>query len=411
MTTPRPSWEPTSYAEAVNDINNGKVFEHHYLELKAEYKPGQNEEMRGDIAALANDSGVLVVGVEENKATRKAVKLTPVAIAGFIERVEDATRALDPPLHVECHVLANPDDQTRGIVFIRIPASQLAPHQANKRYYGRDECSTYRLADAQVEALMRRRTTRASHIGAALSSPDVFDGLALAGRFAVMAYPTANHNDELLADYQTPAGYYRWLDEQAEKAAAASDRLADAAPALGRFIERSWNPTRRWASNHERWPAGVGRVIRPYSDGEGTRGHFVVYESGAVRFAVDNLVHPEWNISPARSAFDWTTMWTATMWTACMVRQVCRLAGLTDTGVDIGIHVDGIGGSIPETLLMGESTFNRMAIRDHVVAWKGSAYQRTAHVSAVEAKKDLTGMVRTLFGHLMRSTGLGTVMP
>ncbi|GAA1625886.1 helix-turn-helix domain-containing protein [Catellatospora bangladeshensis] len=410
MTTPRPIWEPASYAEAVDDINNGKVFEHHYLELKTEYKPGHNEEMRGDIASLANDSGVLVVGVEENKETRKAVKPTPIALAGFIERVEDATRALDPPLHVECHALTDPDDPARGIVFIRVPASPLAPHQANKRYYGRDECSTYRLSDAQVEALIRRRATRANHITAALASPDVLGDLSSTGRFVVVAHPTANHNDELLAAFQAPAGYYRWLDEQAQKATAAADRIADATPALGRYVQRSWNPT-AWASSHERWPAGVGRVTRPRTDGQGTRSHVVVYESGAVHFAVDNVVHAEWNIHPARSAFDWMTMWTASMWTACMVRQVCRTAGLTDTGVDIGIRVDAVDGSIPETAHVGDGTFGRMAVRDHVVAWKGGAYQRTAHVSAPEVKKDLTGMVRTLFGQLMRSTGLGTIVP
>jgi hypothetical protein len=84
---------------------------------------------------------------------------------------------------------------------------------------------------------------------------------------------------------------------------------------------------------------------------------------------------------------------------------------LTDTGVDIGIRVDAIDGSIPETLQAEQDTFKRMAMRDHVVAWKGGAYQRTAHVSAAEARKDLTGMVQTLFGQLMRSTGLGIVVP
>jgi hypothetical protein len=227
----------------------------------------------------------------------------------------------------------------------------------------------------------------------------------------VVAYPTANHNDELLAESQAPAGYNLWLVEQAERATAAADRLADAAPALGRYVARSWNPTRGWASTRGRWPAGVGLVIRPHNDGEGTRGYLVVYESGAVRFAVDNLVHPEWNIQPARSAFDWMTMWTTSVWTACMVRQVCRSAGLTDTGVDIGIRVDSIDGSTPETLQAVQDTFKRMAMRDHVVAWKGRAHQRTAHVSAAEARKDLTGMVRTLFGQLMRSTGLGIVVP
>jgi hypothetical protein len=411
VTTPRPGWEPASYAEAIDDINSGKVFEHHYLELKTEYKPSQNEEMRGDIASLANDSGVLIVGVDENKATRKAAKPTPVPLAGFIERVEDATRSLDPPLHVECRVLADPDDLTRGIVFIRVPASPLAPHQANKRYYGRDECSTYRLSDAQVEALMHRRTARVNHIGAALSSPDLVADLATTGRLAVVAYPTASHNDELLAEFQAPAGCYRWLDEQAERATAAVDRLAEAAPAFGHYIASSWNPTRMWVNARERWPAGVGLIVRPRDDGEGTRGYLVVYESGAVCFAVDNLVSEEWNIQPARLAFDWVTMWTASVWTACMVREVCRSAGLTDTGVDIGIRVDAIDGSIPDASQAGQETFRRMRIRDHLVAWKGGAYQRIAHVSAAEARNDLTGMVRTLFGQLMRSTGLGIVVP
>ncbi|WP_158647268.1 helix-turn-helix domain-containing protein [Actinoplanes sp. ATCC 53533] len=406
MTTSRPGWEPESYAEAIDDITNGRVFEHHYLELKTEYKPNQNEEMRGDIAALANDSGVLIVGVEEDKATRKAVQLRPIALAGFIERVENATRTLDPPLHVECHELVDPDDETRGIVFIRVSASALAPHQANKRYYGRDECSTYRLADAQVEALIRRRTARVDHIAASLSKPDVFETLTQTGRFAVMAYPTANHNDELLAAYQTPADYYRWLDEQAEKATAAAGRLATASHTFG-----NWNPASLGPSAIERWPAGVGRVFQPRTGGEGTRGYLVVHEAGAVRFAVDNLVQQEWDIRPAREAFDWMTMWTASVWTVCMVRQVCRAAGLTDTGVDIGIRVDAIDGAIPDTARVEQDTFRRMGLRDHVVAWKGGTYQRTAHVSAAEARKDLTGMVRTLFGQLMRSTGLGTVVP
>jgi Putative DNA-binding domain len=405
VTTSRPGWEPESYAEAVDDIANGRVFEHHYLELKTEYKPNQNEEMRGDIAALANDSGVLIVGVEEDKATRKAVQLSPILLAGFIERVENATRTLDPPLHVECHELVDPGDEARGIVFIRVPASPLAPHQANKRYYGRDECSTYKLADAQVEALIRRRTARVDHIAAALSSPDVFGTLTQTGRLAVLAYPTANHNDELLAAYQTPANYHRWLDEQAEKATAAVGRIA-VPHTFGK-----WNPTRLGQNAVERWPAGVGWVMQPRNDGEGTRGYLVVNESGAVRFAVDNLVRQEWDIQPAEAAFDWMTMLTASVWTVCMVRQVCRAAGLTDTGVDIGIRVDGIDGAIPETAFVEQDTLRRMRLRDQVAAWKGGQYQRTAHVSAAEAKRDLTGMVRTLFGQLMRSTGLGMVVP
>jgi len=142
VTVPRPTWNPTTYADAFAEASAGRVLEHHYLELKSEYTNDHNEEMAADLAALANDSGLLVVGVAEDRTTGRSIGLTPLTLKGFTERVDHVARtSLDPPLNVECTTLADTSRPARGIVLIRVPASEIAPHQANERYYGRGERS------------------------------------------------------------------------------------------------------------------------------------------------------------------------------------------------------------------------------------------------------------------------------
>src|SRR5215467_9586388 len=151
-----------TYAGADTDASAGHVYEHHYLELKSAYTSAKNDELAGDLLALANDSGLLVVGVARDRTIGRSIGLTPFGLMGFVERVERMARtSLDPPLTVECTTLADAPGPERGIVVIRVPASELAPHQANGRNYGRNDRSTYPLSDAEVEALMRRRTSRA----------------------------------------------------------------------------------------------------------------------------------------------------------------------------------------------------------------------------------------------------------
>ena len=195
VSVPRPTWNPTTYAEADADASAGHVFEHHYLELRSEYANGKDEAMAGDLAALANDGGLLVVGVAEDRTTGRSIGLTPFALEGFIERVDQVARTLlDPLLIVECTALADAAGPARGVVLIRVPASEFAPHQANEGYYGRNERSAYRLCDAEAQALMRRRTSRAERLSALLDDPLGFDwvGRPQLGRFAAIVRPTAD---------------------------------------------------------------------------------------------------------------------------------------------------------------------------------------------------------------------------
>ena len=97
-----------TYAEADADASAGHVYGHHYLELKSEYTSAKNDELAGDLAALANDSGLLVVGVARDRTIGRSIGLTPFGLMGFVERVERMARmSLDPPLNVECTTLAD----------------------------------------------------------------------------------------------------------------------------------------------------------------------------------------------------------------------------------------------------------------------------------------------------------------
>jgi hypothetical protein len=330
MNVPRPTWNPASYADAVDDAKNGRVFEHHYLEFKTEYGPSKNSDMAGDMAAMANDSGALVVGVDEDKATGVSTGLTPIVLKGFIERVEQVARTLDPPLNVECSQLADPDDPSRGVVFIRMPASPLAPHQANRRYYGRNERTTYRLSDAEVEALMRRRGSRIDRVSAALAATPGFEKVrdANLGRIAVVANPVASHNPELLAEPLAPTGFAVWLDERIAAADAALELVA-AHEHLGRYLLQSWSPFRSVGGwSNPRTATGVARLSSQIA--EDSLGRMVwlgVDESGSANLAIDGLVGPEPNVIPARTAFDWLTMLTATAWLVLFVEEVAARPG------------------------------------------------------------------------------------
>ena len=63
----------------------------------------------------------------------------------------------DPPLHVTTRVIPSGANSRRGYVIVDIPASPLAPHMVDGRYWGRGEHTKRQLTDAEVERLLRRR--------------------------------------------------------------------------------------------------------------------------------------------------------------------------------------------------------------------------------------------------------------
>jgi hypothetical protein len=157
-----PRWHPLSTADVQTAITDGTMTERHWLDVKEQLGNGDkvNKELARDLASFANDGGVLIVGVAEVKETGR-LSLAPVELAGLAERVEQIALArCDPPLFVVCHPLAEPDNPTRGLLVIEVPASPSAPHMVDGEYHGRGDKTKHRLTDSAVANLHARRTVR-----------------------------------------------------------------------------------------------------------------------------------------------------------------------------------------------------------------------------------------------------------
>jgi hypothetical protein len=421
VTIPRPTWNPTTYADAYAEASAGHVAEHHYLELRSEYANARNEEMASDLAALANDSGVLVVGVAKDRTTGRSIGLTPFALKGFVERVEQVARTfLDPPLNVDCTTLADPAGPARGIALIRVPASALAPHQATERYFGRNERTTYRLSDAEVEALMRRRTSRVERLSALLDDPPGFDWVRgpQFGRYAAIVRPTADRAGELLAPTLALATYPVWIDKMFAAAIAAGSRLAIDAPRLAPLVRAGWSPfdsASGWS--HARSNAGlrsggppavVRRTARLPDESLGVVVWFGVDESGTTALALDQVVGQDPNVNAGRARFDWPTMVAAGAWLVLVTREICDSVG-SATSLDVGVRADGLAGAFPLEPIDGDllmwiqrgdgrsaSTADRFLGQSHVpYGWQGPTLQAGLHAA---------------FGSLLRGTGMGDLL-
>jgi hypothetical protein len=119
---------------------------------------GSNEELAKDIAAMTVNGGLLLYGIDEDKETCVATELLPFPIAGIEEKIRSvAGSRISPTPDLQVEVIASPADASEGIVVVAIPASSLAPHQANGRFPSRRGRTTEYLEEREVERLYRQR--------------------------------------------------------------------------------------------------------------------------------------------------------------------------------------------------------------------------------------------------------------
>jgi hypothetical protein len=170
---------PRTEAALETAAKDRHLVETHVLELKRELPPGgdsANKELARDLASLAIDGGLLIIGVDEDKD----YALTPVPLDGLAERVEQvAGSRIDEPLPLtffEIESAAKPSD---GYLLARVPASPRAPHMVDNRYWGRGDKTKYMLSDAQVERLIAQRARWAVNAETALNDWIAADPIAL----------------------------------------------------------------------------------------------------------------------------------------------------------------------------------------------------------------------------------------
>jgi hypothetical protein len=168
----RAVWTPKTW-ESVEGLM-GFASETPSLDFKRQL--GTPEDIAGDIAAMTVNGGVLLYGIGEDKKTVVASEVLPVQLAGAEERLRNiAGSRISPQPDFTVEAVADPSDPTRAVLAVVIPASGLAPHQANGRYPCRRGTTTDYLEEREVERLYGQRE-QLSHAGLA-------PGALVAGRF------------------------------------------------------------------------------------------------------------------------------------------------------------------------------------------------------------------------------------
>lgn len=154
----------------VERLVTGAVREDADLDFKQERygnSDGAKRELAGDLAAMANDrGGLLVIGVRDEDDV--AVEWTPVELVdGEEARIRQiAASNIAPHLTFDVRVVASEDDPTRGYYLVIVPPSSLRPHAVRKdrdlRYPRRDGTTTRWLSEPEVADLYRDRFSVAS---------------------------------------------------------------------------------------------------------------------------------------------------------------------------------------------------------------------------------------------------------
>lgn len=159
LSADNPRWTPSNEADVQAGIDRGLLGESHYLDLKeVPASRGDNKEAARDLVSFAIDGGTLIYGIAEDKANR-TFAMAPQPLNGLAEKMEQIALSslVDPVLTVACEEIPSVADPARGYLVVHIPASPVAPHMADGRYYGRNDKTKYVLSDPEVFRLHERR--------------------------------------------------------------------------------------------------------------------------------------------------------------------------------------------------------------------------------------------------------------
>jgi hypothetical protein len=347
-----------------------------------------------------------VIGVDEDD-TGRAVALVPVELAGFAERLDQAAlHRCDPPVTVRIDLLVNPVDEATGLLMVEVPASPLAPHMVDGRYYGRGDRGIRVLSDAEVVRLHQMRALEADRIERtlddAIADADRLlpEDSAKVGRLVIVAEPAPVQRPDLMAEVYARRDWWQWV-RTAESAVAEYIRLQDDnSPALAECLYSGpFSPLQiRGGTTPARQDRGV--VLRGGSTDttSGRAGYLELDESGAIRLALNNLLAWERNTS----VLDWHMVLSSAVFVIGMFQQICDKAGMRSQ-MDVGVYLDNLTDVVPRPPLGRHGA----PAWDEVDAYQAGSYRSTTRITTSEMNGDLTTAMERLWGRMLRGMGLG----
>ena len=190
----------STWDEVVSAAEGGLLEETQRVELKKQLRPSGKEgnlELARDLASLAFEGGVLIIGVED-----KTYEVVGCPIDGYHDRISQvASMGVHPSLSPIIYpALPHPEDPTKSVLVVEVPPSEHAPHMVDDSYWGRSSNGKRKLGDTEVRRRMEAQTGSDAAFKARLLSMVDSDPL----HSMVQDHPTGNGHVYLLAEPCAP---------------------------------------------------------------------------------------------------------------------------------------------------------------------------------------------------------------
>lgn len=320
-------------------------------------------------------------------------------LAGLRERVEQILRqVVDPPLSVATRVIESEADSSVGYVVVTVPPSPVAPHMVDGSYYGRNDCTKYRLSDAEVLRLHARREPVERIARAALDEEISRDHVPLDDR-------TRGHLYAVAQPVTAPPGLARGLLAGGAQTLRELLRTSESSVAIDLHQFRheptmatDYTPTAQGAAMRSFAATGPGRTLNAKASEESLL-DIEFREDGGQRLLLGCMtceVHPNSWDEPRQVIMDGFAVAYAfrmALWAA----EVGSRSGYHGTWV-LGIHADRLRGL---SSWVHTGTFGNTA-----VLFDANDYREVTTASHLELVERPYAVVDRLVGRLLR--GLGT---
>jgi len=387
-------WIPKEEAEIVQAVTAGDLEETAIFDAKTEL-PAKPIDLAKDVAAMATNGGVILIGVGEDSQKRLTC-LTPVELKGQRERIDQIVYSnIMPPPQIEVRAIPTAADPTRGYLLIVVPMSPQAPHQIvvgnDYRYYGRRATGNTPLDEGEVARLYARRQTWNRNLDTLLTELITQAPLPPQPNLAYLhlgVWPLGSPTDllERARQAEGAANVQSLLNTLVQQAGDNTDF-----PATGYFPNFRW--PQRWLPHPDGWEAWLTEPGSDPEAGPTSALHFWISDNGTARLFCGRAAErtPVAYIAMDPLIADLTRRF---MWVVGTLYQAAGYAGLVDLAVGIpNLHgaraMQRAGGFIhgPEYPPYNQAEYRRT----------------TPRVAARELVNDPTGVARRLLQPLFRT--------